>query len=335
MSSRTFNSIALLLNRKCVHQCPQCNLIKDSHRRSELSVGQWKDVFSILGTFYNVKFYLVLGTEPLLLREKLVEIVRFWTKNKIFYGLYSTSPQPLFDEYKHKLLDVGLNNWSCGIDGLPGFDNPEHVDVKVEDGLKGLIWMAEQGVQTMSVVTLNRSNLSYAAAILESCQENIKGGMACLNPIEWQHDETFDFFAKKENITDLLVPESARAEVWKLAQKIKAMAKRPGYKIQNCDRNLDIFHLVYDKLNYRCNGTVGMGVDTDGTLRRCGYCKGDAISKLSVWDIPKDPEYVYEIWYRDVLSCKGCFWSWVQGLEETYGVVLPDSEFYKKRWRKE
>lgn len=326
----TFNSIALLLNRKCVHHCPQCNLIKEP--RKELLVNEWKSIFDILGTHYNVKFYLVLGTEPLLMRDKLVDIVDFWTKNEIFYGLYSTSPQPLFNQYKDKLLEAGLNNWSCGIDGLFGYDNPAHVNAKVFNGMAGLQWMADQGVQTMTVVTLNRSNLSYADKIIEWCQENIKGGMACLNPIEWQHDDTFDFFAKKEDMGDLIVTEQFRPEVKGLAQRIKAMAKRPGYQIQNSDKNLDIFHLVYDKLNYRCNGVVGMGVDTDGTLRRCGYCRGDEISKYSVWDIPEDPEFIYEVWYRDVLSCKGCFWSWVQGLEETYGVVIPDSEFYKKRW---
>jgi len=264
--------------------------------------------------------------------ERLVDIIKFWTENKVFYGLYSTSPQPFFDRYKEKLLDVGLNNWSCGVDGLLGFDNPEHVDAKAGQGLAGLRWMADRGVQTMSVVTLNRYNLQYAAKIIEYCQENIKGGMACLNPIEWQFDETFDFFSKKEAMEDLIIPSTDREKVRGVAQKVKELAKRPGYRIQNVDKNLDIFHLTYDKLNYHCNGLVGMGIDTDGTLRRCGYSRGVEISKYTVWDIPKDPTFIYETWYKDALSCHGCGWSWVQGLEKTFGIVVPDSDFYKERW---
>jgi hypothetical protein len=305
-------------------------LIQD--KKDKLSVDSWKKVFDIFGVCYNTKFYLVLGVEPLLLGDSLVDIIKFWNKNKIFYGLYSTSPQPYFDRYKYKLLEVGLNNWSCGIDGLPGYGNPGHVDVKISSGLKGLIWMADEGVQTMSVVTLSNRNLEYADKIIEYCQENIKNGMSCLNPIEWQHNETFDFFSKKKLIWDLVIPEGRRNKVREIAEKIKILSKRPGYQIQNSDRNLDIYHLIYDRLNYRCNGLVGMGVDCDGSLRRCGYNRGREISKYKVWDIPKDPEKIYEIWYRDALSCEGCFWSWVQGLEETYNVVVANSEFYQDRW---
>jgi MoaA/NifB/PqqE/SkfB family radical SAM enzyme len=304
------NSVAVFLNRDCVHNCPQCSLIRPGER---LSVDKWKEIFDIFGTYYGVTFYLVLGTEPLLLKDDLVKIIKFWNDNKIFYGLYSTSPQPFFDDYKYKLLDVGLNNWSCGIDGLPGHDNPDHVDKKISNGLDGLIWMSKQGVQTMSVVTLSNKNLSYADKIIEYCQENIKDGMACLNPIEWRHNDTFDFFSTKEEIEDLVIPSSKWEE----------------------DRNLDIYHLLYDKLNYRCNGAVGMGVDVDGRLRRCGYNKGREISKYTVWDIPKDPEGVYNTWLRDVYSCEGCFWSWVQGLEESKQIMIAKSNWYISRWGKE
>jgi len=300
-----------------------------------MSFEQFRDAFEILHEAYGTTFFLVLGVEPLLLKDDFVKIVKYWNDRKLFYAIYSTSPEPLFSKYRTKLLDVGLNNWSCGIDGIPGLMPLDQiVRDKTTDGLRGLKWMADHGAETFEVTTVTNENLDYVPDIVEWCQENIPGCGSCINPVEWRHNETFDFFSKKEDMMDLVIPDKQLLDVEQMIRRMFELTRRPGYLIQNNDKFLRNYTRYFNTLDLRCNGGVGMGMDCDGTLRRCGYNRGREISKYTVWDIAKDPDKIYDIWLADAKSCEGCYWSWIYSLEEDHEAAVLGSEYYTKRWGK-
>ena len=331
--NRKVYTVALYLNRDCVLRCPQCGVADGSKR--PLSFEQFREAFDIFHEKLGVEFFLVLGTEPLLLGKTFVDIVDYWTKKKFFYGIYSISPEPLFTKYRGMLLDVGLNNWSCGIDGIPDlFPLSPIVEKKTIMGLKGLRWMAERGIETFEVTTVTNENLSYVPDIVEWCQENIPGCGSCINPVEWRHNETFDFFSKKEDMAGLVIPPGRAEDVHKMVERMFQLTRHPGYMIQNNDKFLRNYHKYYNTLDLVCNGIVGMGMDCDGSLRRCGYCVGGEINKYTVWDLAKDPDSIYDIWLRDAKSCEGCYWSWIYSLQEDSKAAILGSGYYSKRWKK-
>jgi len=326
-----FRTVAIYLNRNCVHNCPQCNIADGS--RPPLPANKWAEVFDIFKDHYGTEFFLILGTEPLLLRDDLLVVLKEMTKRGLFYGFYSTSPPALFDKYKEALLDVGLNNYSCGIDGIADLmPVSDIVKRKADWGIRGMQWMGERGVQTLALTTLTNENLSYVPQIMKWCQDNIPKCISCVNPVEWAHDPTFDFFPPKDKMMDLVIPDDRKAEVEKMAEEVRKLCTVPGYYIQNTFRNLDMYPFQYNRLTYRCNGIIGLAVDCDGTLRRCGYNRGTEIAKYKVWDIPGRDKEIYDIWYEDALGCRGCFWSWTQSLEENFLSLIYGSSYYKNRW---
>lgn len=328
--------VAIYLNRACPRGCPQCGISKQFKPR--LSAEDWKRAFTICRDYYNTKFFLVLGIEPLLLGQDLVDIVDFWTKNDFFYALYSTSPKKLFEKWRQPLLDVGCNNWSCGIDAVPDVMpiRDSIVRSKVEDGISGMQWMGERGAQTFFVTTMTNDNLDYIPEIVTWCQNNLPRTMGCVNPLEFQdelHDETFDFFSKKSEIPELIIPKDRFEDVRNMSIQLEKIAYTKGYYIQNSIRHIRDIPYFYDTLNRRCNSIVGMGIDCDGSFRRCGYNKGVNIANYTVWDVPDQSEKIYDIWKRDALSCVGCHWSWVYSLEEQFNAVEYQSDFYTNRWK--
>lgn len=323
------DTMAIYLNRDCPRKCPQCGISDKS--KKPMSFEQWKDVFQICREYYGTKFFLVLGVEPLLLGEDFVKIVKWWNDNGFFYGLYSTSPKNLFDKYKHKLLDVGVNNWSCGIDAMPGF--PDSMTLKKSlDGMAGMKWMDKHGVQCFTVTTMTNINLSYVPDIIDWCHKEIPNSMNCFNPVEWKKDDTFDFFTDKNFIEDLIIPDSRKWEVEFACEKIRRMSYTPGWQLQVSDSFLTKLPYHYQELDYICYGKVGMGIDVDGSIRRCGYNKGKINYKI--WDVPDKATEVYNAWEKDVVTCDGCFWNYIFVLQDDYESLIPMSNFYKKRWRK-
>lgn len=324
-------TVAVYLNRDCVLNCPQCGICDGSKR--PLSSEKFQEAFDILHETLGVTFFLVLGTEPLLLKDTFVDIVKYWSDRNLFYAIYSISPEPLFTRYRNKLLDVGLNNWSCGIDGIPGLHPLSPiVEKKTKMGLKGLKWMSEHGVDTFEVTTVTNENLDHVADIVEFCQENIRGCGSCINPVEWRHNDEFDFFSKKEDMLDLVIPPERLENVHAMVRKMLELTRRPGYIIQNNDKFLKNYHKYYDTLDLVCGGTVGMGMDCSGELRRCGYSKGKEICNYTVWDLAKDPDKIYDIWLKDAQECKGCYWSWIYSLQEDVNAAVLNSDYYRKRW---
>ena len=331
-----FPTCTLYLNRSCPNNCPQCGIRDPS--KQKLTPQAWMEACEILQACFDTEFFLILGTEPLLMGEGLVDLVKYWTKMKMFYGLYSTSPEPYFSQLKKKLVDAGLTSWSAGIDTWPGLPNMFALD-KVIQSVRGLDYMADAGVTIHTVTTVNNYNLEDVALILRSAQERFRKKTtvtSSLNAIEWQHDETFDFFSKKEKMmppyADLVIPPERHPAVLKMCEDVRKLMFVDGYQIQTTARHLNDWPLLYRSLNSNCQGLCGFAVDCDGRMRRCGYNKGTKVSSYTVWDIERASvrrQFIQD-WQEEVASCPGCFWVFKYCMEEK-GSLKHKSEFYTER----
>ena len=337
---KKYESITIFLNRACPRGCPQCGISDAS--RNPLNVGQWIDIFKILAKEFETKFYLFLGTETLIFRQELVEMVQWFTDNNLFYGFYSTSPEPMFTKYRQQLVDAGLQNWSSGIDSLPKMSldllsgkKESITDKKVRESIGGLIWMAERGVQAHTLTTIHKKNLHQVVDILEWCQENIVNVQSSCNFIEWKRGPEFDFFSKRENMEDLCwdgSPEEER-EVRKVMRQIKLFSRVHGKIIQTPDSYLDNAHKHYTTLAQHCGGSIGPAVDCDGTLRLCGYSTGYLAGNWNVLDLPGRMDEFMKDWNDDLNACTGCHWIFPDMLREDNARILdPKSGFHQERW---
>jgi len=299
-----------------------------------MSLEDWKSTFENLHHRFSTRFFLVLGNEPLMMGDDLVELVRWFKHHNLFYGFYSTSPEPLFSRYRQALVDAGLNNWACGIDTIPfsGLTDPI-TEAKAKDGLKGLIWMADHGVQTFAVVTVRNDNLAIVPKILWTLHKEVPRIMTCINPVEWRHDDRFDFFADKERIKDLIIPHNRLDEVRAMVESVLVLTRECGMQIQNPDTHLLEFADYYEHLDYKCNGITGPAIDCDGSLRLCGYCKGDRCPKWNIKDINSEDAVIgfYMDWRWDATRCAGCHWSYVHALQESFGTLIPGSHYFQDR----
>ena len=329
---RTFKAITLFLNRACPRGCPQCGISDNS--RKPLGVEEWKRAITKLRDIFQARFFLFLGTEPLLLKEGLVELVRWFTQENLFYGFYSTSPEPLFSKYKQALVDAGLNNWSAGIDALPGWSLDPITNKKVTESIEGLQWMAEQGVQTHTLTTIHKKNLSTIPRILQWCQENIPGCQSSLNFIEWKKTPQFDFFSKHEDMKDLCWDGNETLKVKEIMLWVLLLSRVKGRIIQTPDAYLLNAHRHYLTLNQHCQGIVGPAVDCDGIMRLCGYSTGERVKSWNILDedFQDGLDIFLQDWNNDLQECPGCHWIFQEMLRTDVKILNPHSGFHEERW---
>ena len=325
-------AVTICLNRKCPRQCPQCGL---ADGREGLGIRDWIKAISTLKRRLRAKFFLFVGCEPLMFGEDLLQLIRFLRDEDIRYGMYSTSPEPMFSHLRKGLIDNGLENWSSGIDCLPGDkDLDHHTQRKVEDSIRGLIWMAERGVQTHTVTTVHRQNLDRVVDILLWCQDNIPGVQSSLNLIEWDREGGFDFFAPPEAMKSLLWTgtEEEKERVRRMAEGVVYLSRTEGMIIQTPDSYLIGLEERYTELGGCCGGVVGPAVDCDGTMRVCGYAKGEHCPSFDVMDLEYSLGSFLENWAMDLDDCPGCQWIFKDMLAGDTRILDPKSGFHQDRW---
>lgn len=328
---RTFEAITLFLNRSCPRNCPQCGISDNS--RKPMSVGEWKTALKRLRDLLQARFFLFLGTEPLLFKEGLIELVRWFTKERLFYGFYSTSPEPLFSKYKGALVDAGLNNWSAGIDTLPGQSLDPITDKKTRESILGLQWMAAQGIQTHTLTTIHKKNLHLVPEILYWCQRNIPRVQSSLNFIEWKRSPQFDFFSEQRDMKDFCWTGEEDMEVKRRMLQIFLLSRVENMIIQTPDSYLLNAHKHYLTLDQHCQGIVGPAVDCDGTMRLCGYSTGEKVKRWNILGLTMDnlPHFL-EDWEQDLKECPGCHWIFQDMLSTDTRILNPQSGFHEERW---
>ena len=325
-----FDAITVFLNRACPRGCPQCG-ISDGSKKA-LSVNDWKKALGIVRHTFDTKFFLFLGTEPLMFKEGLADLVGWLNSENLFYGFYSTSPEPLFSKYRQALIDAGLKNWSAGIDGLPGMSMNPVTEKKVRESLAGLQWMGERGVQTYTLTTVHKQNLHQIVDIVDWCHNNIPNVQSSLNFIEWSRSPEFDFFSPKEQMIDLCWDDTPqeRTQVAEVMRRINILTRVEGTYIQVPDTYTNEAPYHYTKLDHHCEGVVGPSIDCDGTMRLCGYSTGRLCPQTSVWELERNS--FQTLWEKDLASCPGCHWIFQDALRVGTRILDPKSGYYEERW---
>jgi len=342
---------SIFLNRECPRRCPYCGARRFGVDR--LSGEQWLDVIDLLRE-QGIEFFLFLGNEPLMLGKDLVVVVKGLAERNVEYGLYSTSPEPLFSKWRENLIDAGLRNWSAGVDFVPEvyqrmkkegrlsekairLVEGQGVEIvrKAEESLKGLVWMYEAGVEeVLSLITVSRANVEMLYDMVVWFADNVvrdNRWKVSYNYVEWDHGDK-DFMVSKDEGEGWWLLEEDR-EVWQrgLLKLEEEWEKYPfvqpvkGY-LSNIDRALRQDVKWWKECGF---GVENLSVECDGKIRACGYREGRV--GYTVWDFRDRAEEVWDAWRREVMKCKGCYWALPHMLAEA-GVQVCD--FESRYWQK-
>jgi len=299
------------LTRKCPRKCEYCKLRDSNLQNPELSKEQWVEAFRILKEL-GVDFNLILGNETWLLRKDLLYIME---RNEIPFALYTTCPEELFEKYRDLFFSSGvIDNLSCGIDysffyleeklrEKGKFDND--MELKSYTGWKGLLWTKEHypKVDCQGTITVSRENYFLFREIVG---ELSRAGIFCgVNFLHWDKDGGYDFFPKEKELQSYLLRDK---DLEVLNLEIKGIKDN---SIQNFEMLKEDVGLL-SSMGWHCKGNPygGPTVDSDGSLRTCGYRPGKRTSKLSIFDLPEKLELWKESVSLDGKECQGCYWSY-------------------------
>jgi len=302
------NSV-VYLTRRCPRCCEYCDIRDDRNVGNPLSVIQWQEAFSILRKL-GVDFNLILGNEPWLLGDNLPTIVR---SIKTPYALYTSCYPPLFEKYRHSYFGTHkIENFSAGIDfpaPKEGQDVQEYQDTSYQksiDAWKAFKWVRREypNVELHATITIHKLNYHHLPEIVIQLSE--LGININLNFIHWNSDGGFDFFPRKEDISHLMFVSS---DIPKVSRVLSEVLKNTIF-IQNAEMFEQSFEQI-GEMKWHCKGDPygGPTIDTDGTLRLCGYRKGEQTSKFTIFDLPTRLEDWKEAILLDASNCPGCSWS--------------------------
>ena len=337
---------SIFLNRICPRSCNYCNVVDYKKEKKRLSIKEWKKVFVILEDC-GVKFFLILGTEPLMMGDDLVELVKFWNERNYEYGFYSTSPEPFFSNLKEKLKKVKIRNWSCGLDYVDevyksgNWSNftrelvekeRDSLVRKAREGIKGMLEMQDTVKETHALITVSKMNIEMVPEMVCWFVDNIKNIHIGINFVEFSMDKEMDFGKKKEDIPeyfftkkDLPLLKALNRELLNLPMKYRNHIQSPPSYFNKYDRILNLNHL--------CDlESMALGIDCDSILRLCGY--KELGQKFSVFDLEnlKKREEIFKVVEGKHEQCSGCDWAFPAILHE-YKIdgVNYQSKWWKKR----
>jgi len=295
------------LTRRCVRACNYCAIRDNTNVGPELSTEQWKKAFDVLKEM-DIKFNLILGNETWVLGDSLIEIMKH---NQVPYALYTTCPEPLFSQYRNRMFQV-IDNLSCGIDWPLSYLKEketltEDSERKSLDAWRGFQWVKEKHpkVDCQATVTVHRRNVEMLPTIINECSE--LGLYSGVNFLHWNKDYKFDFFPTKEELRDLMLSYKPNT----LQAIFNQVLQRPGL-LQNPEMLSELPIQKILCMAWHCHGNPygGPTIDSDGSLRVCGYRKGTETPKLSIFDLPQKLDEWKQAVYQDAILCPGCAWSY-------------------------
>ncbi len=300
------------LTRRCPRTCDYCRLRDSNLKGPELTTEQWIEAFAILKKI-GVDFNLILGNETWLLGEELLKIMK---TNEVPYALYTTCPESLFSKYRDLYFSSGvIDNLSCGVDYSYSFlqqklEKQGQFDTDMErksyTAWQGLMWVRKQypNVDCQGTMTISKDNFHLLPAVVKELQEI---GVFCgVNFLHWNSDGNFDFFPDKKELVDYVL---SYVDILRVKEVIN------NIPYANFVQNYEMLKQPVEKLanmSWHCMGDPygGPSIDSDGTLRCCGYRQGKETSKFSIFDLPEKFDEWRSAVFKDSFNCPGCFWSY-------------------------
>lgn len=303
------NNALTYLTRDCPRACNYCALREAKGVGKNLTQKEWAKAFEIIKRM-KVEFNLILGNETWLLGSRLINIIK--AHKPISYALYTTCPPTLFNTYKWVFYGDGvIDNLSCGLDFPMKCKENVNDDSfkKSEDAWKGFQWIKKHYPEydTQGTVTVHKGNYIYLPQLIKECTD--LGVFIGINFIHWNSDGNFDFFPNKGDIQELLFTKEDHVPLRRVLDKV---LENPGL-LQNpqyISNTIPIETMV--NMGWHCKGDPygGPTIDSDGSLRVCGYRKGKYTSQFSIFDLPDKKEEWKLAVEKDASECPGCYWSY-------------------------
>jgi MoaA/NifB/PqqE/SkfB family radical SAM enzyme len=306
------------ITKACPRNCEYCDIASSTFSNEELEVGQWIDAFKILKEI-GVTFNLILGNESWLLGDRLIQIMEH---NKVPYAMYTTAPEKLFDKYHEKFFTGPIDNLSCGVDYPLSYllMRESSLGVTMNDMEKKSLdgWLAllktrfkYPYVDTQGMVTIHRQNYRMLPLLVnELTRFGIFIGM---NFIHYNKDGEFDFFPSKDDLKDFLFTTT------KHLLSIESVLKQ-ALSSTHLIQQPEVFEVKKHSLRYltnmewHCAGDPygGPTIQSDGTLRCCGYRPGKQSPRFSIFDLTNKSAIEEWKWAvkTDAMNCPGCSWSY-------------------------
>lgn len=309
------------LTRRCPYNCTYCALKNTKLNGPELVRGQWVLVQNILRDM-GVNFNLFLGNETWLYGADLPGIVNTCGTP---YAVYTSCKPALFQQWAVRYFQPGKSQF--GIDNLScGCDYPLHTATELKD--TGDEYMKAYNahkafaatrllfpnVDCQGTITISKKNIFY---VVETINDLSSIGVDVgLNFVHANLDGNYDFFPGPEFLESYLFSEDWHIDLQRLGAELSSLK---SHRVQNMADTIDLCLNSFTSVGstntcWHCKGDPygGPSVDADGSLRCCGYRKGELTSQMSIFDLTT-PEKIQE-WknrvYQDSKKCPGCTWSY-------------------------
>jgi MoaA/NifB/PqqE/SkfB family radical SAM enzyme len=275
----------------------------------ELHVDQWKEAFKILKKL-NIAFNILLGGEPLLLGEDLIELVRFFKKEGISYAISSNSNR-LTETFAEKLISAGLSNWTVSLDVLGDIPSLDiYSRIKSSKGLKALTFFKERGVKDLNaVIVVNKLNFQALPNIVKYLHE--LGVWSFITPLEWAKSDYYDFAAPFRILKPFVLDEKDMMKFVEVMSELKRM-KLSGYRIHQDPDWFDALVKYAKNIDWKCSYPSSLTIDSDGSIRLCYRIKGPSLTKKwTIFDLEDESKHEKFLldWRREKDKlCQGCLW---------------------------
>lgn len=301
------NSV-IYLTRRCPRNCEYCAIRDNTPSRPELTPDEWRRAFGILEDM-GVTFNLILGNEPWLLGPDLLYILEDVT---IPTAIYTAAPPPLFKKNAYMYFSSGIvRNMSCGIDlPMSAIDNPnDTLQAKSVDAWSHFRWARTYfpDVETMGTITVHRKNILHVPELVSNLAD--AGVFVAINLVHWNVDYGFDFFPAKEHMREYVFEEEDYALVASTFDAVLKVSDGFVHDPEYLEAIIEEPRLI--NMGWHCKGNPYSGptIDSDGSLRVCGYRKGERTSKFTIFDLPRRSDEWSKAVYEDAMECLGCIWS--------------------------
>ena len=315
----------IYLNRDCPRNCSFCSNKKDM---KSLDGKQWCQVFDRLQDWFDTKFFLILGIEPLMLPEIDLKTIIDYFKERtdLEYAFYTTAPYSYLAKLD-RLFKYGLRNASCGIDVLPKGSDSLHKKAKSAIRIFDLASTYETVTEIHALITISKVNINEVPELIEYLvgrYGTTKKLHIGLNYIEHSDGLDFDFAPERcpeafssSDIELLRQFSNVMAEVYK---QFGNFIQTPYDYIQNYESAIT--------LDKHCNMVIPC-VDADGSLRKCGYRTGNFNSLNILSDLTKQD--IRNLYINEVSRCNGCYWAYSYIVANNNELVDYRSKTWKER----
>ena len=308
----------LYMTRRCPYSCKCCALHKSDMK--EMSVEQWLEVMRILKAL-RIDFNLIQGNEPWFFKDDLIKIV---SSQGIPYAMYTSCHPNIFRPLYKDMFTAGLDNMACGVDSFcPKWkDGFTHTQAKSFYAIDAFRKTRKEfpNVDCQATCTISAFNAHELVMLTNYLCNTLKLTMG-VNFIHSDVDGKFDFFPSTKEMTEMGLLLTDRFKFDMVCRYMDDLFLRlHGRKDHRVFGLEDIVNIPMKfgetgvtNTGWHCEGDPygGPTVDADGSLRLCGYRKGELVPEMTIFDLAKEKNW--NEWKRrvksDAAKCPGCQWN--------------------------